>query len=180
MKMTHWILLGVTLLGAACARVQVEAPKDPIKMDISMRLDVYQHIAKDVDAIEDIVRGKSETQSASLAEWLVGTAYAEDLSPAVREAALRRRARLSQIESFQRQGILGEGSTGLLVMRGSSSEAAALAGDENADRQFMFAELARSQGTSPDQVGRVFAKRLQSEAPAGTPVESESGAWGSK
>lgn len=179
MKMTHWILLGVTLLGAACARVQVEAPKDPIKMDISMRLDVYQHIAKDVDAIEDLVRGKSETQSAFLSEWLVGTAYAEDLSPTVREAALRRRARLAQIEALQRQGILGESRTGLLVVRGASSDGASLAAQENTDRQIMFNDLARS-GTSADQVGQVFAKRLQSEAPAGTPLESESGSWNVK
>ncbi|MDP2911312.1 MAG: hypothetical protein Q8N76_03140, partial [Candidatus Omnitrophota bacterium] len=51
----------VAFLG--CARVRVEAPKDPIKLDISMRLDIYQHVAKDIDAIEGIVSG-NETKPA--------------------------------------------------------------------------------------------------------------------
>jgi len=28
-------------VGLGCARVSVQAPKDPIKVDISMRLDIY-------------------------------------------------------------------------------------------------------------------------------------------
>jgi len=34
-------------LTVGCAKVQVQAPKEPIKVDISMRLDVYQHVEKD-------------------------------------------------------------------------------------------------------------------------------------
>ena len=49
-------VVGSLVLGG-CASVQVNAPKEPIKMDISMRLDVYQHVVKDIDDIESIVAG---------------------------------------------------------------------------------------------------------------------------
>ena len=39
------------VIGLGCARVRVEAPKEAIKVDISMRLDVYQHVQKDIDEI---------------------------------------------------------------------------------------------------------------------------------
>ncbi|MDD5729736.1 MAG: hypothetical protein PHN57_01210, partial [Candidatus Omnitrophica bacterium] len=45
------------ILVLGCARVRVEAPKEPIKVDISMRLDIYQHVTKDINDIENIVTG---------------------------------------------------------------------------------------------------------------------------
>ncbi len=54
-----WVILGVLVVFFGCARVRVEAPKEAIKLDISMRLDIYQHVTKDIDAIEDIVSGGS-------------------------------------------------------------------------------------------------------------------------
>ena len=45
MKRT-FVLMMLCLMVAAvgCAKVQVQAPKEPIKVDITMRLDVYQHV----------------------------------------------------------------------------------------------------------------------------------------
>jgi hypothetical protein len=56
MKMIYLAVM-ILFLSVGCARVRVEAPKEAIKLDISMRLDIYQHVAKDIDAIEDIVSG---------------------------------------------------------------------------------------------------------------------------
>jgi hypothetical protein len=90
--MKIFILMFVGLMAwVGCARVQVRAPKDPIKLDISMRLDVYQHVEKDIDAIENIVSGSGDQ---GFLDVFVKEAYAADeLSPEVEQAALRRRDR---------------------------------------------------------------------------------------
>ena len=82
---TLWMVIGVLVLTGGCASVQVQAPKDPIKMDISMRLDVYQHVSKDIDNIESIVGSKA---MAWLGDLFVTTAYADEatLAPAATEA----------------------------------------------------------------------------------------------
>lgn len=59
MKTGLTIIVALVLI-LGCARVSVQAPKDPIKVDISMRLDIYQHIKNDIDDIESIVTGSSE------------------------------------------------------------------------------------------------------------------------
>ena len=79
----------------ACARVRVEAPKDPIKVDISMRLDIYQHVQTDINQIENIVSGAQEKpkpkDGQSLLDHFIHSAYAQEgLSPEVEQAALRR------------------------------------------------------------------------------------------
>lgn len=100
-------------LALGCARVMVETPKEPIKIDVSMRVDIYQHIQNDIDAIEGVVSG-SQTQAQtpdkhSKLNFFIGTAFAQDdLDPAVKEAALRRKARLSALQSLMSQGAIGE------------------------------------------------------------------------
>ena len=96
MKIFLILFLGLAA-GLGCARVRVEAPKEPIKVDISMRLDIYQHVEKDIDAIENIVSGPPGEQKAadkgkqSFLSYFLETAFAEgSLSPEVEKAALRR------------------------------------------------------------------------------------------
>ena len=172
-----WILTGASALGFGCARVEVQAPKDPIKMDISMRLDVYQHVAKDIDDIENIVAGKPGLQQA-LASFLVQTAYAGDLEPAVEEAALRRRDRKAQIASWLSQGAVGEDNQGLLMVRGSADAQTVSA--ENADRSLIYEALAKKNGTSVGEIRKVYAERLRNDAPAGSPIQTPDGAWTTK
>ena len=43
MKTAALLILAI-IISLGCAKVQVQAPKEPIKVDISMRLDIYQHI----------------------------------------------------------------------------------------------------------------------------------------
>lgn len=178
MKMTHWIVLGLTFFGAACARVQVEAPKEPIKMDISMRLDVYQHMVDKADAVENIVRGKNETQSAWI-EFFVTTAYAEeDLSPALRDAALRRRARFEKIEELQKSGVLGEGRDGYIALRDSSrKELKNFINEENKDRKITFTEVAKSDNAPFEKAQQIFAIKFRGKAPIGSPVQDDDGTW---
>ncbi len=176
--MIQIILLYSALFGMGCARVQVEAPKDPIKMDISMRLDVYQHVTKDIDQIESIVSG---SKPMAWAEFLVQTAYAGDLDPAVEQAATRRRDRRSKIVSLESQGLVGENSAGLLTVRGSLDGSAQQAVDsENQDRSAIYQALAAKNGTAVEEIQKVYSERLRKDAPGGAPVQNPDGSWSVK
>ncbi len=177
MKMLYTFLMAA-LIGFGCATVQVQAPKDPIKMDITMRLDVYQHVVNDIDEIENLVSGTPEKKK--LSDILVPPAHAADLNPAVKDAAMRRKERLPQIESLEAAGVLGEDMSALLVVRQASPEAESLAAQENSDRMVIYRSIAEQNGTSVGEVQKLYVQRLQANAPAGTPVQTPGGEWTSK
>ena len=173
------ILMLAMVFSLGCARVMVQAPKEPIKVDISMRLDVYQHIQKDIDEIENIVSGsKGEVNSSdkeSLLDYLICDAYAQEgLSPEVEEAALRRRNRHSEFISWQGQGVIGENRLGLLEVRDPQSADASLnelIRQENSDRMIIYQAVAEKNNTSVQEIQKIYAKRLQDDATSGTPIE---------
>jgi len=178
MKKILVLMLGVFVI-FGCARVRVEAPKEPIKVDISMRLDIYQHVEKDIDAIENIVSGpkeKSKTKdNQSLLSAFIGTAYAQEgLSPEVGQAALRRKDRRSALISWQEKGVLGEDRSGLLEIRNTQNQDSSqeqLVKEENSDRMLIYQAVAKKNNTSLEEVEKLYAKRLQADAPSGTPIE---------
>ena len=176
---TNWFLICGIIFAIGCARVMVETPKEPIKVDISMRLDIYQHIEKDIDAIEDIVSGSSEnTQSSGkkgLLDYFIPQAYAqEELSPELEQAALRRRDRYAELISWQKKGIIGEDRLGLLEIRDPKLMDSALfdlVKAENNDRMIIYAQVAKKNNAPVRDVQKIYAKRLQDDAPAGTEIE---------
>ncbi|MBU0467418.1 MAG: YdbL family protein [Nanoarchaeota archaeon] len=175
--------VAVLFIGLGCARVRVEAPKEPIKVDISMRLDIYQHVAKDIDAIEDLVTGAGSSKSAGSRNLftgiLIGTAYAQEgLSPEVEQAALRRRDRRSDLVSWEARGVIGENKLGLVEVRKSDmadSTVTQLVGAENNDRMIIYKAIAQKNGASLDEVQKMYAEKIQETVPQGTPVEVVSG-----
>lgn len=175
---TVFLLIGMILVfGLSCARVRVEAPKEPIKVDISMRLDIYQHIEKDIDAIESIVSGgKEKTKDAPIQlNYFVSSAYAQEgLSPEIEQAALRRKDRYAEIVSLEQNGLAGENKSGLVEIRdagAAGSSAQQLAAEENNDRMIIYQAVAQKNGTSIEDVQKLYAQRLQNDALAGTPIE---------
>jgi len=170
----------ILFFSLGCARVRVEAPKEPIKVDISMRLDVYQHVAKDIEAIEGIVSGKSTDKHGFLTVF-IDEAYAQEgLSPQVEQAALRRKDRLQELSSWEAKGVLGETNNGLLQIRNnqeSNFRVGEILNEENRDRMEIYEALAAKNGTSVKDVQKLYAKRLQADAPSGTPIEDDQGAW---
>ncbi len=179
MKVLSFVAAGLLLLGLGCARVRVEAPKEPIKVDISMRLDIYQHVQNDINDIENMVSGKDKQ---SLLEYFTATAYAQEgLSAEVEQAASRRKDRRAEIVSWQSKKVIGENNMGLLEVRDPASADAGvndLVGKENSDRMVIYREVARKNGASVEEVQKLYAKRLQSDAPAGTPIEALDAAEG--
>jgi len=161
-RKTLWTLFGTLVLAAGCASVQVRAPKEPIKMDISMRLDVYQHVVKDIDNIESIVAGGAKT--AWLGNLFVGTAYAAEtgLPAEATEAAYRRRDRKGSLDAYIAQGALAEGADALV---GSGRlrrrrRAAARAGRKLRSHDHLRA-IAQKNGSSTEEVQKVYAKKLR-------------------
>ena len=164
----------LAFLGVGCASVQVKAPKDPIKVDITMRLDVYQHVEKDIDAIEDIVSGKSapKPKDGSKLDLFFTDAYAEEAIPAdVEAAAIGRRDRRAELLMHEGEGHIGENRMGMVEAR-SSEAPAGLVSAENADRLFIYRSISQKNGASLEDVEKLYAKRLQEDAPLGTPIEA--------
>lgn len=183
MKALYLIMAAAAASVVGCASLNVGGSKEPIKVDIAMRVDVYQHVQNDINAIEDMVSGSAGADNAkeklSFADMFMGTAYAEEgLSPEVQQAALRRKGRLGALHAAFAKGAAGESKFGLVAVRD-----AALAGGaekamidaENSDRMIIYKAVAAKNGTSVDEVQKMYAKRLQSDAPSGTPVETDGG-----
>lgn len=181
--MVKKILLFVAAVAVitGCAKVQVVAPKEPIKVDIAMRLDVYQHVAKDIDAIEDLVTGGKAPGQQSLLRGFVGVAYAEEgLSPEIEKAAMRRKARYGVLNAAESKGQIGETNTGYVELRPAGKGDSGLkdiVSAENSDRAVIYSSIAKKNGATVAEVQKMYAKKLQSGAPTGTPIESEPGEW---
>ncbi len=178
-KMKKIVLVCVFVAASlGCARVRVEAPKEAIKLDITMRLDVYQHVQKDIDAIEGIVSGSPKAdklpQKQTFLNTFVRNAYAQEeaLSPEVQQAALQRKDRLGALSAWEAKGVIGENRLGLVDIRKPGSDAAqSLAREENSDRMVIYSALANKNNVSTIEIQEVYAKRLQENAPLGTPME---------
>nr|MBU1327796.1 YdbL family protein [Candidatus Omnitrophota bacterium] len=173
-----WIIFIALAAFFGCARVRVEAPKEPIKLDISMRLDIYQHVAKDINAIEDIVSGNEKKPSGSKqGTWLdvfIRDAYAqESFGPEVEKAAYSRRDRKSELDSWEEKGVIGESKLGMVEIRGSAdSSTKALIDAENTDRMVIYNAIATKNRISIEEVQKMYAKKLQDGANPGTPIET--------
>lgn len=94
-----------------------------------------------------------------------------------RELQSRMAQRLPQIDELKAAGALGENNRGYLEVRESQGNAAALAADENRDREAVYALIARETGSSAEAVGRARARQIDAQSKSGVWVQDESGAW---
>lgn len=173
------------LLG--CARVNLTA-KEPIKLDVTMRLDIYQHVAQDADEIENMISAPAAEKRAASdkTSWLmfgVQEVYAqEDGSyPADVQAAIdARKDRRQILLAWESKGVIGENAAGFAEVRdpaAADSSVFSYVSAENADRQIIYEYVARKNGTESSETGKVFAKRIQVDVPGGTPIQSSDGNW---
>ena len=182
MKKIGIVLIAIFFLSVGCATVRVKAPEKPIKVDISMRLDVYQHVKSDIDAIEDIVKGVGKEPKAlddhTFLDYVLSNAYAEGISSELEDAARRRNGRYNKLISLERSGVVGENNVGLVEVRqGQDTIAAGLVSDENKDRMVIYKGIARNNEVSMAEIQKIYTERQQSDAPAGTPIQTSGGSW---
>lgn len=81
------------------------------------------------------------------------------------------------LNALRASGAVGEGYDGLARVRQAGGGARSVVDAVNAKRRAIYAERAKEQGTTADQVGRVYARQILGKAPAGTWFLKESGQW---
>ncbi len=81
------------------------------------------------------------------------------------------------LNALRASGAVGEGYDGFARVRKAGGGARSVVDAVNAKRRAIYAERAKEQGTTADQVGRVYARQILSKAPAGTWFLKESGEW---
>ncbi len=132
----------------SCAKVSVETSK-PIKVDINMRVDIYQHVVKDVEDINDQIYGTEDKDFNALFGF--NQAYAEDSSDLMASAISRRKARLSIIEGYFAQGYIGENKDALLELRSAPQDGReqieSFISQENSDRNIIYQAVAEKNQT---------------------------------
>ena len=170
-----FMVIMVLVVFFGCARIRVEAPKESIKLDISMRLDIYQHVAKDIDTIEDIVIKPVQGKQGSRLDLFVRDAYAQEpLSPEIEQAAYNRRDRNQALDAWEEKGVIGENKLGLVEVRNPGNADASvnsMVNAENSDRMVIYKAIAVKNGISVEGVQKLSAKKIQDGANAGTPIE---------
>ncbi len=172
-----------------CARVNIQSDK-PIKVDVTMRLDVYQHVAQDANAIENMISPKEEkslgsNQSSFLTLGVV-EAYAQEEGGyplEVRDAIERRKLRRDDLVAWEAKGAIGENEGGMVEVRDSSlggEEVSSLVEKENKDRRIIYQYVSEKNSATFEDTAKVFGKRIQEDAPVGTPIETTPGQWSKK
>jgi len=153
-----------------------------------MRVDIYQHVAQDVENIEDMISSQPEGRpGAKVSFFFLGEkeAWAQTDEEAgypdhVLRAIERRRVRRDELVHWEQRGVLGENRAGKveLVDPGfSDKDVIRLMNEENEDRSVIYSYVAEKNRASVEETGRIFAQRIQADAPQGTPVESAQGHW---
>lgn len=111
-------------------------------------------------------------------------------TPAIRSLVQSRQKRYASLVPLFAAGALGENNRGLLEVRPApelalqdKARANTLSGQENRDRQQLYAELAKANNIPADKVtdiARIFAEVNRQKAQAGWWIQTPDGAWKKK
>lgn len=169
-------ILFLAFLVCACAKISVET-KEPIKVDINMRVDVYQHVVKDIDSINDEIYGEDEKELNFL--FGLQSVYAETLNP-MKDAIKRRKARAKDVKGYSAKGYIGENRKAYLQMLESApsdlkSKIKSLIKEENADRKVIYEAIAEKNNTGVSGVQEISFKDDYKRAPSGYWFEAMQG-----
>jgi uncharacterized protein YdbL (DUF1318 family) len=156
------ILVALCLWLEGCKAPTVNlATSEPIKVDINMRLDVYQY---------------STTGTQKPAQ--------PQASPSAGNPESRRRNRMADIQQFKNQRLVGESRDGLLVIRvkpdGEFGDyVRTTVEEENADRMELMKSLAESQKTSLPEIQAKQAELWRNRSFKGEWIETPGpdGSW---
>lgn len=167
MKTSVPILISCVLLLSGCALppVQLTTP-EPVKVDINVRLDVYQH--------EDKKKTPAAPESSSQDTGKI------DINALKKQS----RNRMGDIQLFKNNRVIGENHLALLKIRnkppgewGTYIETTVTA--ENKDRQLLMKHLADKDNTSLEAVQKTQAKLRRDQAFNGEWIEilNPNGNW---
>jgi len=178
--------------GVHCTRHEVEVDVKPIKIEATIRLDIYHHLAEMEDEIDNAARKKKGGEKAKAATtgwfWLptLGTpVYADDGAPSDSEAKAakeRRKGRATSVKGMKKAGTVGENRNGYLAHppRARPTDAArALVAAENADRRIIYRRMAAAKQVPLAAVEQIAGEMRRRRAKKGDWVETPGagGAW---
>ena len=151
------VLTGTAGVIVSCApTIRLDTP-EPVKIDVSMEVDVYTH----------------EEKSS-------GAAQADKEQKTPRE---RRRYRMAEVQNLKNDRVVGEGNTGYLVVKAPPTDpvyadyAQKIVTQENEDRKLLFKEEASAEDKPVDVVAREFADRARESSLPGEWVQDDEGNW---
>ena len=134
------------------------ATPEPVKVDVAVRLDVYQKTAPT----------KAKEEQSSL------------------EIAANRRLRSGQIQQLKNDRVIGEDRDGYLDIRNPPkdpkylAEATSVVSDENADRSFLYLANAQAQNKPLEMIESEYAQLWSDRAFPGEWIQKENGSWTQK
>jgi uncharacterized protein YdbL (DUF1318 family) len=151
------ILTSACCLDGCAPTINLATPA-PIKVDIGVRLDVYQKTAPT----------KAKEEQSSL------------------EIAANRRLRSGEIQQLKNDRKVGEDRDGYLVVKKQPADPKYLAyalgvvAAENADRSFLYLANAQTQNKPLEMIEREYAQLWSDRAFPGEWVQKENGTWTQK
>ena len=146
--------IGACLLVGCTPTINLATP-EPVKVDVAIRLDVYQKTAPT----------KAKEEQSSL------------------EIAANRRLRSGQIQQLKNDGVIGEDRDGYLDIRRKPDDPKYLAYAqsvivaENADRSYLYLANAQTQNKPLESIEREYAQLWSDRAFPGEWVQKENGTW---
>ena len=149
--------LVVGCLGGCSPTINLATP-DPVKVDVGVRLDVYQKTPPT----------KAKEEQSSL------------------EIAANRRLRSGEIQQLKNDRIVGEDRDGYLDLKNPPADATYLAyakgvvASENADRAYLYLANAQTQSKPLELVESDYAQLWRDRAFPGEWVQKEDGTWTQK
>ncbi|GAB4242258.1 MAG: hypothetical protein OHK005_05970 [Candidatus Methylacidiphilales bacterium] len=155
------ILLALTSLVACAPTVRLDTP-EPVKIDVAMRVDVYSHESPK----------PADPSGADAAQ-----------SPATSTPQQRQRLRMAEVQTLKNDLVIGEVANGLLAIVRPPEDPAYLTyaerivGEENRDREAVFAQEAEDKGRSVEEIAAEFAKRRREGAFPGEWIQTPQGEW---
>jgi uncharacterized protein len=151
------LLVSACCLGGCAPTINLATP-NPIKVDVAVRLDVYQKTAPT----------KAKEEQSSL------------------EIAANRRLRSGQIQQLKNNRVVGEDRDGYLDIRTQPTDPKYLAyaegvvSAENADRSFLYLASAQAQNKPLEMIESEYAQLWSDRAFPGEWVQKENGTWTQK
>jgi uncharacterized protein YdbL (DUF1318 family) len=152
------VLLAVACFLGGCTPTINLATPEPVKVDVAVRLDVYQKTAPT----------KAKEEQSSL------------------EIAANRRLRSGQIQQLKNDGLLGEDRDGYLDLRKPPTDpkylayAQGIVAAENADRSYLYLTNAQTQNKPLEMVEREYAQLWSDRAFPKEWVQKDDGTWTQK
>ena len=151
------LLVGALSLGGCAPTINLATP-NPIKVDVGVRLDVYQKTAPT----------KAKEEQSSL------------------EIAANRRLRSGEIQQLKNDGIVGEDRDGYLDLRKPPTDpkylsyAQGIVSAENADRSFLYLTNAQTQNKPLEMIESEYAQLWSDRAFPGEWIQKDNGTWTQK